>query len=177
MLDVAVTICWITLAIVAYDKLPAEIPTHFGPSGAADAFAATSVSAWFALPAIGVCTMLLMLGLAESAHRNPGLYNVPGKTEMLSLPPAAQRPFLDQLAMFMTIVSTGVLWLFVAIHFDMWRVATGNANALSAVSWTAIAVSLGGGLLITPFWMFRFKRDVMAAHAATRSPTSSLRAS
>lgn len=172
MLNIAAMLCWVTLAIVVYDKLPAEIPTHFGPSGAADAFAAKSVSSWFALTAIGVCTTVMMLGLAEMAHRNPGLYNVPGKMEMLSLPPAQQRPFLEQLALFMTVTATSVLWLFIAIHYDMWRVAMEKQTSLSAVSWSAMIVVIGGTLIATPVWMWRFKRAVVATHASLMTPSA-----
>ena len=77
LLNVALMISWITMAIVVFERLPASIPMHFGPSGAADSFAERSISTWFALPAIGVSTTLLLLGLASRAQRRPALYNVP----------------------------------------------------------------------------------------------------
>jgi hypothetical protein len=147
---------WITMAIVAYDQLPASIPMHFGPSGAADSYAVRSIATWYALPAIGVCTTLLMVGLAQITHRRPDLYNVPGKAEMLGLPAERQRPFLEQLAMFMTLLATSVLLLFMAIHYDTWRVAMGDQRGLS---WSPSAMFLCGGMVIAvPLWLLRFKR-------------------
>lgn len=169
LLDVALILSWITMAIVVYDQLPASIPMHFGPSGAADSYAARSITSWFALPAIGVCTTLLMLGLAQITHRRPDLYNVPGKAEMLGLPAERQRPFLEQLAMFMTLLATSVLLLFMAIHYDTWRVAMGDQRGLSMVSWSAMFLCVGGMTLAVPFWMLRFKRGVSAAASASPS--------
>ncbi|MEQ1693487.1 MAG: DUF1648 domain-containing protein, partial [Gemmatimonas sp.] len=83
LFDVALMLAWITLAIVVYDQLPESIPTHFGPSGVADEFAARSISSWFAMTTIGVCITLLLLGMAHLTYRRPELYNMPGKDEML----------------------------------------------------------------------------------------------
>ena len=164
LLDIALMLAWITMAIVVYDRLPASIPTHFGPSGAADAFADRSIGSWFALTTIGVCVTSMVLGLAHIAHRRPAMYNVPGKEEMLSLPQDARRPFVEQLAMFMTVVATGVMLLFAAIQFDMWRVATTDQRGLSAVSWSVMGVFFCGMLLGLPVWLMRFQRGVSAAH-------------
>jgi uncharacterized membrane protein len=165
LLDAAILIAWIAFAVAVNDRLPEQIPTHFGPSGAADAFAERSVGNWFALPAIGVCATILMLGLAELSLRRPSMYNIPGKSELLALPEAEQRPFVEQLAMFMTLLGTTTLLLFVAIHYDSWRVTMSDQRGLSMVSWTAIGLSLGGALIVLPLWMLQFRRNVVAAHA------------
>ncbi len=167
LLDLALLIAWITFAIVTYERLPETIPTHFGPSGAADAFSTRSIASWFALPAIGVCTTLLVLVMAQWAFSRPAMYNVPGKQALLALPKAQQRPFVEQLAMFMTLLATSVLLIFVAIHYDSWRVAMGAQNGLSAVSWTAIGVNVGGLLIGLPLWLMRFGRLVSAAAGGT----------
>lgn len=167
LLDVALLIAWVTFAITTYDRLPDTIPTHFGPSGTADAWSARSVGSWFVLPAIGMCTTLFMLGMAQLSFGRPAMYNVPGKEELLALPAAAQQPFVEQLAMFMTLMGTSVLLLFVALHYDAWRVAMGAQRGLSMISWAAIGLSLGGTTLALPIWMLRFKRGVTAAHVGS----------
>jgi hypothetical protein len=116
---------------------------------------------------IGVGVTLMVLGMAQLTYRRPAMYNVPGKDALLSLPPDAQRPFLEQLALFMTLLATGVMFLFAAIQFDMWRVAMTDQRGLSLVSWSTMAVFFGGLLLALPLWTMRFKRDVTAAHQAT----------
>jgi hypothetical protein len=92
------------------------------------------------------------------------MYNLPGKDALLSLPAEQQRPFIEQLAMFMTLMGTSVLVLFMAIHYDTWRTAMGAQRGLSIVSWTAIALNLGGALIALPIWMLQFKRSVSTAH-------------
>jgi len=168
LFDFALLILWIAFAIAVYDRLPDTIPTHFGPSGVADAYSARSISSWFALPAIGVCATLLVLGLAQRSLARPSMYNVPGKAELLALPPTLQEPFIEQLAMFMTLLGTSVLMLFIAIHYDAWRVAMGAQRGLSMVSWTAIGLNLGGVLIALPLWMVHFRRRVLSAHAGAR---------
>lgn len=165
LLNVALMISWVTMAIVVFERLPASIPMHFGPSGAADSFAERSIGTWFALPAIGVSTTLLLLGLANMTQRRPALYNVPSKDLLLSLPSAQQLPLFEQIAMLLTLLSTSILALFIAIHYDSWRVAMGHQQGLSAVSWTAMALTVGGTVIAMPLWALRFQRSVRSAAA------------
>lgn len=166
LLNVAFMVAWVAFAVAAYDKLPARIPTHFGPSGAADAFSDRSIASWFAMTTIGICVTLLTLGLAQITQRRPSLYNIPGKEDLLSLPTEEQRPYLEQVALFMTLVSSTVVAIFAAIQYDMWKVATSDQQGLSYVSWSAIALCIGGTMLGTPFWLVRFQSRVAAAKAA-----------
>jgi len=176
LLNVALIISWITMAIVVFERLPASIPMHFGPSGAADSFAERSIGTWFALPAIGVSTTLLLLGLSSLTQRRPALFNVPSKDVLLSLPPAQQRPLFEQISMLLTLLSTSILLLFMAIHYDTWRVSTGSQQGLSAVSWAAMALCVGGTLVAMPIWMLRFRHRVRNA-AASATPLNTIRRS
>lgn len=169
LLDLAILIAWIAFAVAVYDQLPEQIPTHFGPSGSADAFASRSIGSWFAMPAIGVSVTLLMLGISQLTRNRPDLLNVPGKNELLALPPREQHPFVEQLATLMTLTATSVLLIFAAMHYDMWRTAIGEQRGLSIVSWTVIGVDLGVFLIGLPLWMAQFKRGVTAATADVAS--------
>lgn len=160
LLNIALMLGWSVWAIAVFDRLPDTIPMHFGPSGAADSFAARSVGSWFALPAIGIGTTVLMLVLARAAARKPDLYSVPAKDLLLSLPVAQQQPFFGQITTLLLLLSTSVLLVFIAIHYDSWRVAIGAQQGLSAVSWAALGLCLGGSLLVMPIWLMRFQRDV-----------------
>ena len=166
LFNVVVVIVWLVMAVVVYDALPMSIPTHFGASGAADAYATRSIATWFALPAIGATLTVLLLWLAHVVHRKPSLLNMPGKEQLLALAVDKQQPLLGQVAMFMSLLATSTLLLFVAIHYDSWRVAMSAQRGLSAVSWTALALSIGGMTIGIPLWMVRFQRDVKAASAA-----------
>jgi len=169
LFTLVVLVAWLVMAVVVYDALPGQIPTHFGPSGAADAFATRSVGSWFALPALGAGVTALLLWLAQVVHRKPSLFNMPGKEQMLALTIEKQQPLLDQIAMFTTLIATSTLLLFVAIHYDSWRVAMSAQRGLSAVSFTAMALSVSGMTFGIPLWMVRFQRDVQAASAAMAS--------
>lgn len=171
LLNLALLACWVVWAVVVYDRLPASIPTHFGPSGIADRYSARSYASWLALPAIGTGTMVLILGLAQMTQRRPDLYNIPGKATLLALHASQQRPFLEQIALVMTLLATSVLVLFIAIHVDSWRVATAGQRGLSMVSWAAMAVSFVGATIAMPLWMLRMGRRLAALqheHARTR---------
>lgn len=158
----AITLIWVASAIAVYGSLPSEIATHFGPSGAADSYSAKSVGSWFALTIIGVCTTALTVSLAQLTHARPELYNIPGKIELLSLPTERQQPFLEEMAVWMTLMSLGMVTLFAGIQYDMWRVAVSSQRGLSIVSFAAMALSLGGLAIGTPIWLISFRRRVVA---------------
>jgi uncharacterized membrane protein len=125
---VALLLTWITLAIVAFGQLPDRIPMHFGPSGEADSYADKSVLSWFGLPLVGVITTLMLLGLAHATHRHPTIFNMPAKEQLLDLPTEAQQPFLEEIAIFMSLMATSVVLLFAAIQYDSWRVASASSK-------------------------------------------------
>lgn len=166
---IAVTLIWVAWSIAVYSALPPEIATHFGPSGAADQFSEKSMGSWFALTVIGVCTTALTVSLAQLTHRKPEMYNIPGKIELLSLPTERQSPFLEELAVWMTLMSLGMVVLFAGIQYDMWRVAVSSQRGLSAVSYAAMGVSLGGLTLGTPFWLISFRKRVLAESSRVMS--------
>ena len=171
LFTIALLLTWITLAIVAFGQLPERIPMHFGPSGEADSFADKSVLSWFGLPLVGVITTLMLLGLAHATHRHPTIFNMPAKEQLLDLPTEAQQPFLEEVAIFMSLMATSVVLLFAAIQYDSWRVALGQQQGLSAVTLGAMALSVGGVLFAMPLWMVKFKRGINDAHTRLNAGT------
>lgn len=170
LLTVAILTVWVTLAVVAYDNLPATLATHFGPNGRADGFATKSIGSWFLLTMVGVSSSIMILALAQMAHTKPDIFNVPGKLTLLSLPSPVQSPFLEQLAIWMTALGASMGLMFAAIQYDMYRVASTAQRGLSLVTWFTMAIALGGNLIATPIWLFRFRRDLLAAAAAVANP-------
>lgn len=162
---IAITVIWVATAIAVYGALPPVLATHFGPSGAADHFADKSAGSWFTITIIGAGTTALTLSLAQLTHRKPELYNIPGKIELLSLPAERQSPFLEEMAVWMTLMSLGMVVLFAGIQYDMWRVAVSSQRGLSVVSFAAMALSLGGLAVGTPFWLISFRKRVVAEAA------------
>ena len=177
LFTVAILIIWVTLAIIAYDSLPATLAMHFGPSGRADGFATKSIGSWFMLTMVGVSTSIMILVLAQMAHTKPDIFNVPGKLTLLSLPPHTQSPFLEQLAIWMTTLSASMVLVFAAIQYDMYSVAGSAQRGLSPDTWLTMAIALGGNLIATPIWLFRFRRAVLATAAAVAKPARAPRSS
>ncbi len=159
---IAITLIWVTWSIAAYSALPPVLATHFGPNGAADHFADKSIGSWFTMTIIGVATTALTLTLAQITHAKPELYNIPGKVELLSLPRERQSPFLEEMAVWMTLMSLGMVIIFAGIQFDMWRVAVSSQRGLSMVSFATMALSLGGLTIGTPLWLMSFRKRVIA---------------
>lgn len=127
---------------------------------------------WFGLPLVGVITTLMLLGLAHATHRHPTIFNMPAKEQLLDLPTEAQQPFLEEIAIFMSLMATSVVLLFAAIQYDSWRVALGQQQGLSTVTLGAMALSVGGGaLFVMPLWMVKFKRGINDAHARLNAGT------
>lgn len=155
---------------MAYPSLPETLATHFGPSGLAGGFATKSVGSWFMLTMVGMSKSIMILVLAPMAHTKPDIFNVPGKLTLLSLPPDAQSPFLEQLAIWMTTLGASMVLLFAAIQYDMYSVAGSAQRGLSPVTWLTLAIALGGNLIAPPIWLFRFRRDVLATAAAVSNP-------
>lgn len=116
------------LVIGYYPELPAEIPTHFGPNGAADAWGAkTSI---FILPVLGLIIYVLLgfLGHRSRAARldNPWstLHPRPGMEEEV------RKLTVDMLGALRAMV----ILAFTYINWGSIRTAFGDANGLGSLS-------------------------------------------
>jgi uncharacterized membrane protein len=165
-LTIAIVVAWVAFAVMTYNQLPDTIATHFGAGGQPDGFSQRSIVSWFGLTFIGVSTTALVLGLAQYAHAKPDMFNIPGKDKLLALPKDAQVPLVEQLAMWLTIMALSLVLLFGALQYDMWRVATTSRTELSYLSWTMLAWTILGSMILMPIWIFRFERKIDAARDA-----------
>lgn len=125
-LNAALMVAFVWLAVYVWPRLPARIPRHFGASGEVDAWADRSLSAWFALPAIGLFTVLVLELSAWLVLRRPQFINMPSKQHFMALPPEEQAPIAREIALFIQGLSTMMILLFAAIQWATWRAALGE---------------------------------------------------
>lgn len=79
-----------------WNKLPAQLPFHFGASGRAD-YAPISPVLWFALPCVGVAVSALMYSLCRYAAANPQSWNTPNRDAFLRSSAAEREPIHEVL--------------------------------------------------------------------------------
>ena len=72
-LGLAAVVFLVAYPLLHYGSLPEQVPTHFGPNGAPDAYGHKS-NIWV-LPIIGLATYILM----SVINRNPHTFNFPKK--------------------------------------------------------------------------------------------------
>lgn len=122
LLAVALAGFVVTLAVFAadYGRVPAIVPTHFGPSGAPDAWGPKSTFVIF--PAVAL--LMTLLATVVSAI---GL-------------PARRRPVPASLPLLVGVVFTEMVWVMALTEIGTFRVALGSATGLDP---TMMFASLG----------------------------------
>ena len=125
-----------------WPDVPARVPTHFGPGGQPDAWAARSARSWFGLPALGVAFAVGFDALTVWVHRHPetpGL-NLPQKRAILALPAERRAPVLARSAAMVYAMIAACLVAFALIQVGVWTAANGADGA----GW----VLAGGGVAL-----------------------------
>lgn len=159
---------WI-LSALAWPRLPREIPRHIDAQGSVT-WTATTPGSWFMMPAIATAAVLLMALVRRAARRRPALLNIPGKEELMTLPPERQAPVLDRAIEMIDGTAVVMMLIFGAVQLGIWRAAHGG----SADSVLVIVLPLA--VLSTPLvlgvWLPRIsnelERQVKAHRAADR---------
>jgi uncharacterized membrane protein len=157
---------WIGSAL-AWPGLPDRIPQHIAADGAAT-WRATSVWSWFLLPALATVTVVLLHLVQRLTRQRPGLLNIPGKEQLLALPPERQAPVLARANEMMEGTITVMLVIFGTVQAGLWHAAHGGSTQ------TVLVVVLPLALLSTPLvlgiWLPRIggelERQVRAHRAA-----------
>ncbi|MEQ9570373.1 MAG: DUF1648 domain-containing protein, partial [Longimicrobiales bacterium] len=70
-LNAGLALAIVAYAVWAWPRLPERIPAHFGADGTPDRWTETTVGSWFLLPAIGLASWGLIVGLREWMVRRP----------------------------------------------------------------------------------------------------------
>ncbi len=128
--------------ISIYGKLPDRVPTHFGPGGAPDGWAAKSVFSVYGLLIMGAVTLVAMAVVSRMGAR---WYNFPGKEEVLKLPPVLQIYVISPLQETIAWLGASIAVTFSVGVRQMWAVGLGERPAI--VGWIMFlpaVVGLGG---------------------------------
>lgn len=128
--------------ISMYGKLPDRVPTHFGPSGAPDGWAAKSVFSVYGLLIMGAVMLVVMAVVSRLGAR---WYNFPGKEEVLKLPPVLQVYVISPLQEMIAWLGAAIAVTFSIGVRQMWAVGMGERPAI--VGWIMFlpgVVGLGG---------------------------------
>lgn len=150
----------------AWPALPDPVPSRVS-GGEIVAWADKSASSWFLLPALATALLLLVIVVTRLASRRPALLNIPGKEQLLALPPARQAPVLAEAAGLIDGSSALMMAVFGAAQYARWHVANGGSSD------TVLLLVLPLAVLSTPLvlglWLPRITNELerqVKAHRA-----------
>ena len=109
--------------VSVYGRLPDRIPTHFGPSGAPNAWAAKGILSVFGLLIAGAALLLVMALVSRLGAK---WYNFPGKERVLKLAPAQQAYVIAPAQELIAWVGAAIAVAFSIGSRQIWAVALGE---------------------------------------------------
>jgi uncharacterized membrane protein len=159
-----VLVLHLLLAIVAWFTLPPRIPTHFGATGKAGAWASTSIVFWFSLVATSAGLSLMMHFI--TMPRAKSVWNIGEKERFLQLAPKQQAPVLELMRIFGAFSALCVNVVFLTLNLGMYLAAQGYTKGLP---WWINVIIFGAPISlvlgIIP-WDAAVKREVRKASRA-----------
>ena len=135
----------------AWPRLPAQIPTHFGLDGQADAWGAKSPESWFVAPAMGLLLYVMIGWFRRMLPRRPGWVNLPDKTRLTDLPEAASAPVVEMLSGFLALGQGEILVIFCLIQLSTYRGAMGQESQGIMILVLLIAILASPFLMVVYF--------------------------
>ena len=161
---------WLVHAVLArlsVDWLPARYPVHFNVAGQPDRWAARGGFEWYMLVVLGGLVGLGLTLLGLYFHRMPlRLVNLPGKQQLLGLPPERRAPVLRVAAWMILLLGTLIVTMFGSIQYVMYRSAlSGRIDALMPV---VIGIELAALLALVVGALVVLRRRLRAALGESR---------
>lgn len=153
------------LAVVAWFTLPPKIPTHFGATGKADAWATTSIVFWFSLVAISAGLSVMIYFLTSPTAKST--WNIGEKERFLKLTPEQQAPVIELMRIFGAASALCVNAVFVTLHLGMYLAANGHTKGLPW--WTNIVIFGAPICLVLGIipWDQAVRREILKASETT----------
>ena len=148
---------------LAWPLLPARFPFHFNGRGIVDSWAAKSVAAWFALPALMAGVLLLMELTITWSIRRPALWNGPEKQRFLALTEAQRAPIYAELRNMMDAIGIAMIMLFGAMQWLMLSVARHQETHLPSYFIFIMIAFTVGVLLYTIRFSIKLKPLILSA--------------
>lgn len=121
-------------SLIAWPSLPEQIPARFALDGTVTHWTETSILSWSLMPALAVFNTLLLYGVGRLASRNARYVNMPGKDDLLKLPPERQRPVLERVRQGVEALSLPITLTFCIIQYTEYRAAFGDRDPLAMVA-------------------------------------------
>jgi uncharacterized membrane protein len=115
-------------AAITWFTLPSRIPTHFGPSGAPDAWSARTLLGWFMF--VGVSLFLHGLIYVITLPGARDTWNIPEKDRFLKLTPEQQQPICKLMRIFGGISSLCLTLTMLTLQIGMYLTARGITQGL-----------------------------------------------
>ena len=154
-------ICWFSASVALWPSLPDSIPTHFGGSGAADAWAGKSLFSWFGLPIVGLVLALMMLGLSRAqVGGSMDMWNIPEKDRFRRLEPEQRATLMERLKRIPLACGLLTTVLLASVHLGVYQVATGRSEGLPWYCMVAIGLSIVLILIVALLETQRFGAEV-----------------
>ena len=129
-------------AVWLWPAVPARVPLHFGADGTPDRWGERSLLVWLVLPALGVALAALFDGVARWSVRNleSPMLNLPGKEDVLALPPERRAPVLRHVASMNHAAGAVCVGALALIQLGMWASVDGEGGAGWILAGTAVAI-------------------------------------
>jgi Domain of unknown function (DUF1648) len=128
LINLGFLVSYFMIALLVFDRLPQQIPVHFGGSGVPDRWAELSYASWLALPltATGLTLLICLPALfIDRLASRPGLVNLPRKQkgifELLSI--NQRKPILQSVEAYLCGLALLSNLLMAFIHFESYRIA------------------------------------------------------
>ena len=144
------------LAFWSWDRLPAQVPVHFGAGGLPDRWAAKGgeFASLFVVPWLLTGMLYGFSRLTPWFRRHPQWINIPNKKKFLSLPSERQAPFFAMLDLFYASMAAALNLLFLLMNIASVQIALGAWDRLPWWAlWLPLAVVFGVAIANT-VWMF-----------------------
>ena len=156
----------VAVSVVLWPDVPARIPTHFDALGRPDAWSDKSLALWLGLPALGLALAALMEWSTRQVLSRPEspLVNIPGKGDVLALPPAPRAEALGWMGVGLYVAGVATVAAPGLIQFDVWQTAHEGEGA----GWTTPAALVLAAVVpvVAVLWASARTRAVVARERA-----------
>lgn len=155
----------------AWPRLPDRIPAHFDAGGQVTRWTEPSFLAWFGIPLVALALVGVNEGLARAIARWPALVNIPGKEEVLALPPGRREAVWERVRELLRSLSALLIGLFGFMQWTTYRSALGAEPQPYMLVVLVYCILMGPVVLAV--WLPRIQREVdqqVRAHRAAAQP-------
>ncbi len=152
----------LVLAVLAWDALPEQVPTHITLDGTPGDFAPRSLESWFLLPLLALALQVLLEALTGLIRSRPSLFNFPAKARFLKLPAPRREPVIAEMIRFMDVTTLGAQTILLLALTLVWDAARGAETAAGTAAILMVA------FLMTPVLLILIARVTAAVDRAER---------